>query len=83
MDGLMETIGGASDKTVAVDLIRRLGVVRQLNGRAESELSKVERMVRRRYGSDGLLPESLPLPARLAAVERLLLERVQGRTPTA
>jgi len=66
-----------SEQALAADLIKRLGVVRHLSGRAESELGKIERLIRRRYGPACLPTDPRDLPARLAAVEGLLLDRAR------
>ncbi len=61
-----------SNQQFARDMRRRLLVWRQRYGEHLKRFERLERMARRRFGHDSLPTEDLPLPVRLAAMERVL-----------
>ena len=58
-----------SNQQFARDMRRRVLVWR---ARHDEHLKRFERLYRRRFGHDALPTEDLPLPVRIAAMERVL-----------
>ena len=61
-----------SNQQFARDMRRRLLVWRARHGEHVKRFERFERLYRRRFGHDALPTEDLPLPLRLAAMEREL-----------
>lgn len=73
----MERIGerlieASSSQAVARDMRRRVLVWRARHDEQVKRFHRFERAVRRRFGHDSLPTEDLPLPVRIAAMEREL-----------